>query len=135
MLVCQSDSLFIATRNKSADLASDSDCGLCYLGETDEIAFEKAVSSENTDVNSLVLKLWLNEPYYDAIRKTIFTQKTAVIYCPFFPLKYPITSCSSLISLDPQMSAVKYGEPGEVPSLLVVSNQRFYFLEMTSDMQ
>ncbi|PWA32146.1 hypothetical protein CCH79_00013354, partial [Gambusia affinis] len=34
-----------------------------------------------------------------------------------------------------KMSAVKYGEPGEVPSLLVVSNQRFYFLEMTSDMQ
>ncbi|XP_054915216.1 serine/threonine-protein kinase 11-interacting protein isoform X2 [Poeciliopsis prolifica] len=33
-----------------------------------------------------------------------------------------------------KMSAVKYGEPGEVPSLLVVSNQRFYFLEMTSDM-
>ncbi|XP_029373296.1 serine/threonine-protein kinase 11-interacting protein isoform X2 [Echeneis naucrates] len=34
-----------------------------------------------------------------------------------------------------KMSAVKYGEPGEVPSLLVVSNQRFYFLEMTSEMQ
>ncbi|XP_023185719.1 serine/threonine-protein kinase 11-interacting protein isoform X4 [Xiphophorus maculatus] len=32
-----------------------------------------------------------------------------------------------------KMSAVKYGEPGEVPSLLVVSNQRLYFLEMTSD--
>ncbi|XP_047432374.1 serine/threonine-protein kinase 11-interacting protein isoform X2 [Mugil cephalus] len=34
-----------------------------------------------------------------------------------------------------KMSAVKYGEPGEVPSLLVVSNQRIYFLEMTSDVQ
>ncbi|GLD63425.1 serine/threonine-protein kinase 11-interacting protein isoform X1, partial [Lates japonicus] len=33
-----------------------------------------------------------------------------------------------------QMSAVKFGEPGEVPSLLVVSNQRIYFLEMTSEM-
>ncbi|KAM4560256.1 serine/threonine-protein kinase 11-interacting protein [Odontesthes bonariensis] len=32
-----------------------------------------------------------------------------------------------------KMSAVKFGEPGEVPSLLVVSNQRIYFLEMTSD--
>ncbi|XP_007567647.1 serine/threonine-protein kinase 11-interacting protein isoform X2 [Poecilia formosa] len=32
-----------------------------------------------------------------------------------------------------KMSAVKYGEPGEVPSLLVVSNKRLYFLEMTSD--
>ncbi|XP_018516543.1 serine/threonine-protein kinase 11-interacting protein isoform X2 [Lates calcarifer] len=34
-----------------------------------------------------------------------------------------------------KMSAVKFGEPGEVPSLLVVSNQRIYFLEMTSEMQ
>ncbi|XP_008299492.1 serine/threonine-protein kinase 11-interacting protein [Stegastes partitus] len=34
-----------------------------------------------------------------------------------------------------KMSAVKFGEPGEVPSLLVVSNQRIYFLEMTSDEQ
>ncbi|XP_040888609.1 serine/threonine-protein kinase 11-interacting protein isoform X2 [Toxotes jaculatrix] len=33
-----------------------------------------------------------------------------------------------------KMSAVKFGEPGEVPSLLVVSNQRIYFLEMTSEM-
>ncbi|XP_022617624.1 serine/threonine-protein kinase 11-interacting protein isoform X1 [Seriola dumerili] len=33
-----------------------------------------------------------------------------------------------------KMSAVKYGEPGEVPSLLVVSNQRIYFLETTSEM-
>ncbi|KAG7239293.1 hypothetical protein INR49_029258 [Caranx melampygus] len=33
-----------------------------------------------------------------------------------------------------KMSAVKYGEPGEVPSLLVVSNQRIYFLEATSEM-
>lgn len=33
-----------------------------------------------------------------------------------------------------KMSAVKFGEPGEVPSLLVVSNQRIYFLEMTSDL-
>ncbi|XP_061571741.1 serine/threonine-protein kinase 11-interacting protein [Cololabis saira] len=32
-----------------------------------------------------------------------------------------------------KMSAVKFGEPGEVPSLLVVSNQRIYFLEMRSD--
>uniref|UniRef100_A0A669CBJ8 Serine/threonine-protein kinase 11-interacting protein n=1 Tax=Oreochromis niloticus TaxID=8128 RepID=A0A669CBJ8_ORENI len=32
-----------------------------------------------------------------------------------------------------KMSAVKFGEPGEVPSLLVVSNQHIYFLEMTSD--
>ncbi|XP_070786725.1 serine/threonine-protein kinase 11-interacting protein [Enoplosus armatus] len=34
-----------------------------------------------------------------------------------------------------KMSAVKFGEPGEVPSLLVVSNQRIYFLEMTSETQ
>ncbi|XP_047210933.1 serine/threonine-protein kinase 11-interacting protein isoform X2 [Girardinichthys multiradiatus] len=34
-----------------------------------------------------------------------------------------------------KMSAVKFGESGEVPSLLVVSNQRLYFLEMKSDMQ
>lgn len=32
-----------------------------------------------------------------------------------------------------KMSAVKFGEPGEIPSLLVVSNQRIYFLEMTSE--
>ncbi|XP_029942141.1 serine/threonine-protein kinase 11-interacting protein [Salarias fasciatus] len=32
-----------------------------------------------------------------------------------------------------KMSAVKFGEPGEIPSLLVVSNRRIYFLEMTSD--
>ncbi|KAJ0009436.1 hypothetical protein NQD34_001138 [Periophthalmus magnuspinnatus] len=32
-----------------------------------------------------------------------------------------------------KMSAVKFGEPGEVPSLLVVSNLRIYFLEMISD--
>lgn len=32
-----------------------------------------------------------------------------------------------------KMSAVKFGEPGEVPSLLVVSNLRMYFLEITSD--
>ncbi|KAF7657036.1 hypothetical protein LDENG_00032760 [Lucifuga dentata] len=32
-----------------------------------------------------------------------------------------------------RMSAVKFGEPREVPSLLVVSNQRIYFLEMTSE--
>ncbi|XP_068575404.1 serine/threonine-protein kinase 11-interacting protein isoform X3 [Cebidichthys violaceus] len=34
-----------------------------------------------------------------------------------------------------KMSAVKFGEPGQVPSLLVVSNQRLYFLEMTSETQ
>ncbi|XP_030012122.1 serine/threonine-protein kinase 11-interacting protein isoform X2 [Sphaeramia orbicularis] len=34
-----------------------------------------------------------------------------------------------------KISAVKFGEPGEVPSLLVVSNQRIYFLEMTSETQ
>uniref|UniRef100_A0A8C2XPG4 Serine/threonine-protein kinase 11-interacting protein n=1 Tax=Cyclopterus lumpus TaxID=8103 RepID=A0A8C2XPG4_CYCLU len=34
-----------------------------------------------------------------------------------------------------KMSAVKFGEPGQVPSLLVVSNQRIYFLEMTSEIQ
>uniref|UniRef100_A0A4W6F133 Serine/threonine-protein kinase 11-interacting protein n=1 Tax=Lates calcarifer TaxID=8187 RepID=A0A4W6F133_LATCA len=34
-----------------------------------------------------------------------------------------------------KMSAVKFGEPGEVPSLLVVSNQRIYFLEMTSEIR
>lgn len=32
-----------------------------------------------------------------------------------------------------KMSAVKFGEPWEVPSLLVVSDQRIYFLEMTSE--
>ncbi|XP_076579725.1 serine/threonine-protein kinase 11-interacting protein isoform X1 [Chaetodon auriga] len=32
-----------------------------------------------------------------------------------------------------KMSAVKFGEPGEVPSLLVVSKQRIYFVEMTSE--
>ncbi|XP_011482066.1 serine/threonine-protein kinase 11-interacting protein [Oryzias latipes] len=32
-----------------------------------------------------------------------------------------------------KMSAVKFGEQGEVPSLLVVSNRRIYFLEVTSD--
>lgn len=32
-----------------------------------------------------------------------------------------------------KMSAVKLGEPGEVPFLLVVSNLRMYFLEITSD--
>uniref|UniRef100_A0A667WIE0 Serine/threonine-protein kinase 11-interacting protein n=1 Tax=Myripristis murdjan TaxID=586833 RepID=A0A667WIE0_9TELE len=32
-----------------------------------------------------------------------------------------------------EMSTVKFGEPGEFPSLLVVSNQRIYFLEMTSE--
>lgn len=32
-----------------------------------------------------------------------------------------------------KMSAVKFGEPGEVPSLLVVSNLRMYFLEITAD--
>ncbi|XP_073318442.1 serine/threonine-protein kinase 11-interacting protein isoform X2 [Pagrus major] len=34
-----------------------------------------------------------------------------------------------------KMSAVKFGEPGEIPSLLVVSNQRIYFLEITSETQ
>ncbi|XP_035808042.1 serine/threonine-protein kinase 11-interacting protein isoform X2 [Amphiprion ocellaris] len=34
-----------------------------------------------------------------------------------------------------KMSAVKFGEPGEVPSLLVVSDQRIYFLEITSGVQ
>ncbi|XP_037552255.1 serine/threonine-protein kinase 11-interacting protein [Nematolebias whitei] len=34
-----------------------------------------------------------------------------------------------------KMSAVKFGESGEVSSLLVVSNQRIYFLEITSDVQ
>ncbi|XP_070711928.1 serine/threonine-protein kinase 11-interacting protein isoform X3 [Pempheris klunzingeri] len=34
-----------------------------------------------------------------------------------------------------KMSAVKFGEPEEVPSLLVVSNQQIYFLEMTSETQ
>nr|XP_020470912.1 serine/threonine-protein kinase 11-interacting protein isoform X2 [Monopterus albus] len=34
-----------------------------------------------------------------------------------------------------KMSAVKFGEPGEVPSLLVVSDQRIYFLEMTSEIR
>lgn len=41
----------------------------------------------------------------------------------------------SLSLSHPQMSAVKFGEPGEVPSLLVVSNQRVYFLEITSEPQ
>ncbi|CAF89450.1 unnamed protein product [Tetraodon nigroviridis] len=31
------------------------------------------------------------------------------------------------------MSAVRFGELGEVPSLLVVSDRRTYFLEMTSE--
>ncbi|KAG7263996.1 hypothetical protein CRUP_013472 [Coryphaenoides rupestris] len=31
-----------------------------------------------------------------------------------------------------KMSRVRFGQSGECPSLLVVSNQRFYFLEMTS---
>lgn len=34
-----------------------------------------------------------------------------------------------------QMSAVKSGQPEEVPSLLVVSKQRIYFLEITSESQ
>ncbi|XP_026218660.1 serine/threonine-protein kinase 11-interacting protein isoform X2 [Anabas testudineus] len=34
-----------------------------------------------------------------------------------------------------KLSFVKFGEPGEVPSLLVVSDKRIYFLEMTSEMQ
>ncbi|XP_024144725.1 serine/threonine-protein kinase 11-interacting protein [Oryzias melastigma] len=34
-----------------------------------------------------------------------------------------------------KMSAVKFGEQGEVPSLLVVSNRRIYFLEVTSDVK
>ncbi|KAM7375280.1 hypothetical protein PAMA_014398 [Pampus argenteus] len=34
-----------------------------------------------------------------------------------------------------KMSAVKYGEPWEVPSLLVVSDQQIYFMEMTSETQ
>ncbi|XP_033472184.1 serine/threonine-protein kinase 11-interacting protein isoform X1 [Epinephelus lanceolatus] len=32
-----------------------------------------------------------------------------------------------------KMSAVKFGEPGEVPSLLVVSNKQIYILELTSE--
>lgn len=32
-----------------------------------------------------------------------------------------------------KMSAVKFGEPGEVPSLLVVSNLKMYFLELTPE--
>lgn len=47
-----------------------------------------------------------------------------------------MSSLSLSLSLShPQMSAVKFGEPGEVPSLLVVSNQRVYFLEITSEPQ
>ncbi|XP_028987169.1 serine/threonine-protein kinase 11-interacting protein isoform X2 [Betta splendens] len=34
-----------------------------------------------------------------------------------------------------KMSAVKFGEPGEVPCLLVVSDKQIYFLEMTCEMQ
>ncbi|KAM7365656.1 hypothetical protein PAMP_016571 [Pampus punctatissimus] len=34
-----------------------------------------------------------------------------------------------------KMSAVKYGEPWEVPSLLVVSDQHIYLMEMTSETQ
>lgn len=34
-----------------------------------------------------------------------------------------------------QMSAIKFGELGEVPSLLVVSDRRIYFLEITSEIQ
>ncbi|XP_060888124.1 serine/threonine-protein kinase 11-interacting protein isoform X2 [Labrus mixtus] len=34
-----------------------------------------------------------------------------------------------------KMSAVKFGEPGEVPSLLVVSNKSIYFLELMSETQ
>ncbi|XP_072303487.1 serine/threonine-protein kinase 11-interacting protein [Eucyclogobius newberryi] len=32
-----------------------------------------------------------------------------------------------------KMSTIRFGEPGEVPSLLVVSDLRIYFLEITSD--
>ncbi|XP_034034142.1 serine/threonine-protein kinase 11-interacting protein [Thalassophryne amazonica] len=32
-----------------------------------------------------------------------------------------------------QVSAVKFGEPGEVPTVLVVSNQRIYFLKVASE--
>lgn len=46
-----------------------------------------------------------------------------------------LTLARSLSLSHPQMSAVKFGEPGEVPSLLVVSNQRVYFLEITSEPQ
>jgi hypothetical protein len=34
-----------------------------------------------------------------------------------------------------QMSTVRFGQLGESPSLLVVSNQRLYFLEMSSSTQ
>nr|XP_040031616.1 serine/threonine-protein kinase 11-interacting protein isoform X2 [Gasterosteus aculeatus aculeatus] len=34
-----------------------------------------------------------------------------------------------------KMSTVKFGEPGQVPSLLVVSNQRIYFLEIMAETQ
>lgn len=42
---------------------------------------------------------------------------------------------NSGFSLCVQMSAVRFGELGEVPSLLVVSDRRTYFLEMTSENQ
>uniref|UniRef100_A0A674NEH1 Serine/threonine-protein kinase 11-interacting protein n=1 Tax=Takifugu rubripes TaxID=31033 RepID=A0A674NEH1_TAKRU len=40
---------------------------------------------------------------------------------------------SGFLSVCIQMSAIKFGELGEVPSLLVVSDRRIYFLEITSE--
>ncbi|XP_010783732.1 serine/threonine-protein kinase 11-interacting protein [Notothenia coriiceps] len=47
---------------------------------------------------------------------------------------FSLMSCF-LFTVRLQMSAVKFGEPGQVPSLLVVSNMHMYFLEMTSETQ
>lgn len=39
------------------------------------------------------------------------------------------------LSVCNQTSAIRFGELGEVPSLLVVSDRRIYFLEITSEIQ
>lgn len=85
-----------------------------------------------------IVYCWLYGAHYNVVKDFISTgellcssAKTVSVFQLF--VIYPLLF--ACFSLDFQMSAVKFGEPGEVPSLLVVSNQRIYFLEMTSDLQ
>lgn len=54
----------------------------------------------------------------------------------YYSVARPLSSLLKVdFSLCIQMSAIKFGELGEVPSLLVVSDRRIYFLEITSEIQ
>lgn len=55
--------------------------------------------------------------------------------CIVLPPLVVLDAQFGFLSVCIQASAIRFGELGEVPTLLVVSDRRIYFLEITSEIQ